>query len=162
MSFAQREFRNALGAYPTGVTVVTALGPDGEDVGVTANSFTSVSMDPPLILWSLDRAAFSWLAFAAANHFAINVLAESQARLSRQFAVAGASKWSDVEFERWSSGCAILSGCVSNFECARHAAYDGGDHEILVGRVIAIRHHVGVAPLVFHQSRYRHVGPEQG
>jgi len=160
MNVTSREFRNALGCFATGVTVVTARSSDGADVGVTANSFSSVSIDPPLVLWNLDRAAYSWRVFAAARHFAINVLSEKQLHLSRQFSLAGPSKWSNVAFERWSTGCAILSDCAANLECERHAAHEGGDHQILVGRVLRVHHDSTISPLIFHHGRYRRIGPD--
>ena len=160
MAFSQREFRNALGSFPTGVTVITARSAQGGDVGVTVNSFNSVSIDPPLVLWSLDRAAFSGAAFAAAAHFAINVLSESQVELSRHFSLASPADWSDIAIERWQTGCAILKGCVANLECQMHAVHDGGDHQILVGRVLGI-HHDGLGiPLVFHRGNYRRIADD--
>ncbi len=161
MAFSEPEFRDVLGSFPTGVTVVTARSPDGGDVGVTANSFNSVSIDPPLILWSLDRTAYSWQAFAAASHFAINVLSSDQEHLSRRFALAGSAKWTDFAFERWSTGCPVLLGCVANLECERQAAHDGGDHEILIGRVLRIWHDPAGSPLVFHHGEYRRLGSER-
>ena len=157
MAFSQREFRNALGSFPTGVTVITARSAEGADVGVTVNSFNSVSIDPPLVLWSLDREAYSWAAFASAAHFAINVLSEAQVELSRHFSLAGPAAWLGITIERWQTGCAILSDCVANLECERHGIHDGGDHQIVVGRVLGIRHDASGIPLVFHQGKYRRI-----
>jgi flavin reductase (DIM6/NTAB) family NADH-FMN oxidoreductase RutF len=162
MAFSQREFRNALGSFPTGVTVVTTRTSNGQDVGVTANSFNSVSLDPPLVLWSLDRAAYSWRVFSVAPHFAINVLSEGQSRLSRHFSRARAGKWSTVAFERWSTGCPVLLGCVANLECERHAAHDGGDHQIIVGRVLGLHNDPKAMPLVFHHGQYRRIEVDRG
>lgn len=158
MTFDRREFRNALGCFPTGVTIVTVLGPNEHDIGVTVNSFNSVSMEPPLILWSLDRSAYSLPIFLATSHFAVNVLSSDQVHLSNQFAGAKGDKWSNVDFERWSGGSAIIKGCVANFDCEKIYAYDGGDHVIFVGRVIEMKHDPHGAPLLFHQGRYKVVG----
>src|SRR5215510_14355546 len=100
-----REFRSALGCFPTGVTIITTLDPRGQTIGITANSFNSVSMDPPLILFSLARGAYSMAAFLSTDHFAVNVLSLAQADLSTRFAVASADKWSELHFDLWDSGC---------------------------------------------------------
>jgi flavin reductase (DIM6/NTAB) family NADH-FMN oxidoreductase RutF len=152
-----REFRNALGCFPTGVTIITTLGPHGECIGITANSFNSVSMDPPLILFSLGRKAYSMRAFLATDHFAVNVLSLEQLPLSDRFAKASENKWAEVNFELWDSGCPILPSCAANFECRTEHTYDGGDHVIFVGRVIRLRHDPAIKPLLFHQGKYRAV-----
>ena len=152
-----REFRSALGCFPTGVTIITTLDPRGQCVGITANSFNSVSMDPPLILFSLNRSAYSMRAFLSTDHFAVNVLSLAQAELSTRFAKASADKWAEIHFEAWDSGCPILPGCAANFECRTEHTYDGGDHVIFVGRVIRMRHDPAIKPLLFHQGKYRAV-----
>lgn len=152
-----REFRSALGCFPTGVTIITTLDPGGSCVGITANSFNSVSMDPPLILFSLGRKAFSMRAFLSSDHFAVNVLSLEQAELSVRFAKPLEDKWASVPFESWDSGCPILPACAANFECRTEHTYDGGDHVIFVGRVIRMRHDPAVKPLLFHQGQYRAV-----
>jgi flavin reductase (DIM6/NTAB) family NADH-FMN oxidoreductase RutF len=152
-----REFRSALGCFPTGVTIMTTLDPRGQCIGITANSFNSVSMDPPLILFSLSRGAYSIRAFLSTDHFAVNVLALEQAELSARFATASADKWAAITFEAWDSGCPILPGCAANFECRTEHTYDGGDHVIFVGRVIRMRHDPVIKPLLFHQGKYRSV-----
>ena len=152
-----REFRSALGCFPTGVTVITTLDPRGDSIGITANSFNSVSMDPPLILFSLGRRAFSMRAFLSTDHFAVNVLSMDQLHLSDRFAKASENKWAEVHFELWDSGVPILPGCAANFECRTEHTYDGGDHVIFVGRVIRMRHDPAIKPLLFHQGQYRAV-----
>lgn len=151
--FDPREFRMALGSFATGVTVVTTLDKAGRDVGVTASSFNSVSLDPPLILWSLDRNAYCMPAFNQASHFIVNVLAADQVGLSNRFARLGADKFIDLDVNRGINNIASLPDVSARFECAVEHRYDGGDHVILVGRVLAYARSER-AGLVFQQGRY--------
>jgi len=145
-----RTFRDALGRFATGVTVVTMAGAQGP-LGFTANSFASVSLDPPLVLWSPARVSRRFAAFAAAEHYSIHVMALNQAAICRQFARGGAG------FERppptTPEGVPVIEGALARFDCLRHAAHDGGDHLIIVGRVIRFCQRSG-APLVFSQGAY--------
>jgi 3-hydroxy-9,10-secoandrosta-1,3,5(10)-triene-9,17-dione monooxygenase reductase component len=146
-------FRKALGAFATGVTVVTAQGTDGRDVGVTANSFNSVSLDPPLVLWSLNRSSASLGAFTEGKGFAVHILAAHQQALSDRFASRAGNRFADLPFQRGIGGAPLLAGCVARFECRLAFRYDGGDHEILVGEVVAFDHST-LPPLVYHGGRY--------
>jgi flavin reductase (DIM6/NTAB) family NADH-FMN oxidoreductase RutF len=148
------ELRSTLGAYPTGVTVVTAQTPSRELVGITVNSFSSVSLDPPLVLFSLQRTLRSLDAFARCACFAVNVLREDQEGVSTRFARSSEAKWADVAFTEHSTGAPILSGATAWLACEHYARYDGGDHEIFVGRVVALEHDETAAPLVFCRGRY--------
>ncbi len=154
MNFDTRSFRSALGTFATGITVVTSIGPDGERLGFTANSFNSVSLDPPLVLFSLDRRAYSLKAFEAAGVFAINVLREDQEQVSTAFARALSNKWDSVTFETWETGCPILADALANFECETKSMHDGGDHVIFVGQVLALRTGEG-RPLLYYRGAYR-------
>jgi flavin reductase (DIM6/NTAB) family NADH-FMN oxidoreductase RutF len=154
MNFDARSFRNALGSFATGITVVTSVGPDGEPLGFTANSFNSVSLEPPLVLFSLDRGAYSLKAFEAAGVFAINVLREDQQEVSTSFARALSNKWDGVPFETWETGCPIFTEALANFECETTSMHDGGDHVIFVGRVLALRTTEG-RPLLYFRGAYR-------
>lgn len=147
------EFREALGCFPTGVAVVTASDGVGGFVGVTANSFNSVSLDPPLVLWSLARTARSRDAFVEAGWFAINILSSAQVDLSARFASKGVDKFSGVKVLRGLGGVALLSGCAARFQCRTFAIYEGGDHEIFVGEVLDFDYS-GRPPLVFHRGAY--------
>ncbi|MCW3781208.1 flavin reductase family protein [Defluviimonas salinarum] len=146
-----RDFRAALGRYATGVTVVTALGPQGP-VGITANSFTSVSIDPPLVLWCPARSSARFQAFAEAPFYAIHVLAADQIELCRRFARAGGD-FDGLDTGTTPDGLPLLPGCLARFDCAAHAAHDGGDHAILVGRVLRAALRPG-EPLLFWGGRY--------
>lgn len=159
--FDSREMRHTLGRFPTGVTIVTCLGPDGAPVGMTANSFASVSLEPPLVLWSVDRSARSFEAFAAAERFAFSVLAQDQAELSNRFAKPGADKFAGVAMETAASGVPLIADCAARIECERHAVFDGGDHLIVVGRVTAMVRS-DRRSLVFAEGRYGVVAPHPG
>jgi flavin reductase (DIM6/NTAB) family NADH-FMN oxidoreductase RutF len=157
-----RAFRDALGWFATGVTIITTRGPAGELVGFTANSFTSVSLEPPLVLFSLNRGANCLGAFESASHFAINVLAEGQTALSSRFASPAGAKWDGVAVARGIDGCPILGGTLAVFECAAEAVHDGGDHRVFIGRVLRMRAAADGRPLLFSRGAYRALGPELG
>ncbi|MET9030858.1 flavin reductase [Nocardia sp. NPDC004168] len=148
-----RTLRNALGQYATGVTVVTTRAPDGRKVGVTANSFTSVSLDPPLIAWCPARKAASLPDFTAANYFAVNVLAADQHQLSRQFATPAADKFAGVSHHDGIAGIPLLDRTIARFQCRTAQRVDAGDHVIFIGEVEKFDTTVG-APLVFHSGAY--------
>ena len=146
--------RNALGSFATGVTIVTTRDADGVDRGVTANSFTSVSLEPPLVLWSLGKRSSSLEAFMRAEYFAVNVLAEGQEPLSDRFSSRGVDRVAGLEIVRGRQGLALLNGCASQFECRVHRRHEGGDHWIFVGEVECFRNFERL-PLLFHGGRYR-------
>lgn len=156
-----RELRSALGRFATGVTIITCLDAAGARVGLTANSFAALSLTPPLVLWSLRKASPSLAAFEFASHFAVNVLAESQVELSRQFAAPlaeGESRFG--EGASWSAGAGgapVLAGCAAVFECERVAAHDGGDHRLFIGRVLRLAD-LATAPLLFQGGHYHMLG----
>jgi 3-hydroxy-9,10-secoandrosta-1,3,5(10)-triene-9,17-dione monooxygenase reductase component len=152
MTFNDREFRDGLGTFATGVCIVTTE-IDGLPLGATISSFNSVSLHPPLVLFSLARTVISFSLWSRAEQFAVTVLAEDQVELSNQFAREAADKWAGVPFSRGKSGCPLIQGGVASFECARHASYDGGDHEIIVGRVLSFAASETV-PLIFYRGRY--------
>lgn len=148
------ELRAAFGRFPTGVAVMTTRSVAGDPVGVTANSFTSVSLDPPLILWCLGRRAPSAAHFTPGVVFAVNVLAAGQAELSRQFARPAPDKFAGVSWSAGPEGVPLLDGVSAAFVCRTHACYDGGDHTILVGEVLDHRRSPA-EPLLFHAGGYR-------
>ena len=153
-SFSSQEFRAALGMFATGVTIVTARGADGQVIGLTANSFNSVSLTPPLVLWSLSRAAASLAVFSAGSHYAINVQAADPKALAERFASRGADRWSGVTFETGAGGAPLLHGAAATFECFNRSRYEEGDHVIFVGEVERCAHRTGASPLLFHGGRY--------
>jgi len=149
--FTDRELRDALGRFATGVTVVTTLTPRGP-LGLTVNSFASVSLHPPLVLWSPARKSSRFAAFEAASHFAIHVLAETQKALAEHFARRG-DGFEALATGPGLGGAPLLEGCVARFECRHAAQYDGGDHLIVVGEVLRLTQR-DVAPLIFHRGIY--------
>lgn len=146
-----RAFRDALGHYGTGVTVVTALGPRGK-VAITANSFASVSLDPPLVLWSPAKSSSRHAAFVAAERFSVHVLDEHQEAMARHFATIG-DDFGIFAHEEGPGGVPVLTECLARFDCRREAVHDAGDHSIVVGRVMRCAYRDG-APLMFLAGRY--------
>ena len=151
-AFDVQAFRMTLGRFATGVAVVTAKAADGALIGLTMSSFNSVSLDPPLVLFSVDRRCLSLDDLRAARRYTVNVLDESQRETSNRFATARGNKWEGVSFA--GEGVGRLPGALAAFECESHAQHDGGDHVIFVGRVVrhAARH--DGRPLIFFGGRY--------
>jgi len=152
--FDSAAYRRALGRFATGVAVVTATALDGQAIGLTISSFNSVSLDPPLILFSLAKSARSITAMQGAEGFAINILGADQRELSDQFARALCDKWATVEHVIGLVRAPLLAAAIAHFECAPWAQYDGGDHLIFVARVLGFADANG-QPLVFFQGAYR-------
>jgi flavin reductase (DIM6/NTAB) family NADH-FMN oxidoreductase RutF len=148
-----KDLRAALGAFVTGVTVITARGPGGKLVGLTANSFNSVSLTPPLILWSLSQFAPSLPAFQESGHFGVNILAADQTELSNKFSRRAEDKFAGVAFREDIGGVPILDGVAASFTCRNEFRYYGGDHVIFIGAVVAYTH-TDRPPLVFARGRY--------
>ncbi len=155
--FDTRVLRNALGRFATGVTIITTVDATGAPVGLTANSFNSLSLDPPLVLWSLRRNSPSVPVFAQADGFAVNVLAESQLELSRRFASPVDDKFAEGLWSRGHAGVPLLGGCSAVFECERESQQDAGDHVLFVGRVLALCESP-LPPLLFQAGHYRMLG----
>ena len=156
--FDQRDFRRALGRFATGITVVTTTGDDGKPEGLTANSFSALSLDPPLVLWCLGKGATSLPIFRKCTHFAVNVLAADQRHLSHRFATPSADKFADIEWSQGIGGVPLLAGSLAQFECRNLCHHDGGDHLIFVGEVAGYRHSEG-DPLLFNASKYAVAAP---
>ena len=152
-----QQLRLALGRFTTGVTIVTCRDGAGAPAGLTANSFSGVSLDPPLVLWSLRRASPNLPVFNAAAFFTINVLAESQVDLSRRFASAALDKFSEGLWTDGRNGAPVLAGCAAVFECETVSRQDAGDHLLFIGRVLsATESHL--PPLVFQSGHYHMLG----
>ena len=153
-SFSKTEFRASLAMFATGVTIVTARTPSGVLVGLTANSFNSVSMSPPLVLWSLSHAASSMAALSTGSHYAINILAADQQALAERFASKHGDRWDGVAFADGMAGAPLLTGAVASFECFNRSQYTEGDHVIFVGEVERCSHRPGAAPLLYHGGKF--------
>jgi flavin reductase (DIM6/NTAB) family NADH-FMN oxidoreductase RutF len=151
-----RALRAVLGRFATGVAVVTALGRDGAPVGMTVNSFTSVSLDPPLVLYCANRASRLFPAFTEAPAFAVNILAESQDEVSRRFARQGLDRFGELRHEAGATGAPLLPGSLAVLECATESVVPAGDHALVLGRVTAAAAVPGAgAPLLFYDGAYR-------
>jgi len=153
--FDCREFRDTLGSFATGVTVVTALAPNGEWMGLTVSSFNSVSLDPPLILWSLSAASPNLEAFRSATRYAVNVLSADQQEISNRFAARSGDRFAGVPVREGLGGVPLIEGSCAAFECVNETQYPGGDHVIFVGRVERYLQGEAKLPLIFHGGRYR-------
>ena len=153
-NFSVPEFRAALGMFATGVTIVTARTAQGKLVGLTASSFNSVSLNPPLVLWSLARAAASLAVFSAGSHYAINILAADQQALAQRFASQITDRWASVDFAEGAGGAPLLAGAAASFECFNRSRYEEGDHVIFVGEVERCAHRAGASPLLFHGGKF--------
>ncbi len=155
ISFDTRELRDAFGCFATGITVVSTVNGSGEFFGLTANSFSSLSLDPPLVLFCLDYKALSFDAFQKTSHFVVNVLGEGQEDLSAHFARSSPDKWNGVAYETWQTGCPVLPDTIAALECHTVARHEGGDHLIIIGQVERMRYEDGEArPLLYYKGRY--------
>ena len=153
MSIEPKTLRHALGAFPTGVTIVTARAANGEDVGLTVNSFNSVSLEPPLILWSLAKTSSSMAAFQEAKTFAVHVLAASQEDLATRFATKSIDRFEGLDLVRGAGDAPLLPGSAARFECRKTFAYEGGDHVIFVGEVLEFER-TDRPVLAFHGGKF--------
>ena len=154
--FTQTEFRNALGSFATGVTIITALGKDGQKVGMTANSFNSVSLTPPLILWSISKSTNCFDDFIAAESFAVHILAADQQELSNLFATTGEDRFANIQCTEGLSGTPILPHYSACFECKTAQQYEGGDHIIITGEVLKFSDNQ-LDPLLFYRGNYHNL-----
>ena len=155
MSIEPREFRDTVGCFATGITIITTVQQDGNPVGLTANSFTSLSLDPPMVLFCLDCNVASFEAFRADGHFAVNILSTEQQALSAQFARSGPEKWNGVSYDTWDSGSPIFPGSLASMECKVASINQGGDHVIVIGEVVRMERAQGdVTPLLYFRGGY--------
>ena len=156
-----RDFRNALGTFGTGVTIVTAMAADGTPYGVTCNSFASVSLNPPLVLWSLGMFSQGLTIFQNASHFTVNVLGASQQELALQFAKSSGDKFNGVEWKPGLGNAPILAGSVASFQCRAANRYYGGDHVIFLGAVEAYAYNKQ-EPLLFARGGFGRFTADDG
>lgn len=157
MPIEKNQLRQVMGHFATGVTIITTLNKAGQMQGLTANAFTSVSLEPPLLLISVDKKAESWPAFEESRVFTVNILADDQEGLSRKFAVSGGNKFEGVAYRVGANGAPILEGALAFIECTLYAAYEGGDHSIYLGEVQQADIREG-KPLLFFRGGYRALG----
>jgi 3-hydroxy-9,10-secoandrosta-1,3,5(10)-triene-9,17-dione monooxygenase reductase component len=149
------EYRHVLGHFVTGVTIITGTDPDsGEPVGLAASSFTSVSLDPPLVLFCAGKTSASWARIQASRAFCVNVLGEDNETISRTFATRGADKFSGLAWTKGPSGSPVLGDALASMDCVVHEEHDAGDHVIVVGRVLALTAADRGAPLAYFRGGY--------
>ena len=153
MAIDQRQFRDVMGSFATGVTIVTTT-VDGSAHGITANSFTSVSLDPPLMLFCLGKSSTNFAAFMAADGFAVNILGADQDQLSTRFAMFDGDRFEGVAWSTWETGSPILDGVVAAADCVLEARHDAGDHVVIVGRAVRAEGLSDAAPLLYHRGKY--------
>lgn len=153
-TFNSSELRQALGSFATGITVVTTLGTGRQPVGITVNSFNSVSLEPPLVLWSLDRHTNCFDDFVQAPSFAVHILASDQQALSERFATVGTDRFADIQYSTGLSGIPVLPHYSACFQCTMEHQYEGGDHIILVGRVTEFTDNQ-LPPLLYYRGQYK-------
>jgi len=156
---ALKVLRNSFGRFATGVTIVTMRDTDSTLIGLTVNSFSSVSLDPPLVLWSIGERSRGFHAFQRASHFCISVLSAGQSELANTFSRPDGPKFDNVSCTEGLGGAAIIDGAIAAFECEREALHPGGDHVIVVGRIKRVRIGCG-EPLLFYQGRFRRFADE--
>ena len=161
MSHDPRAFRDALGHFATGVAVVTAVGEAGA-LGLTINSFASVSLDPPLILWSLDKGSDRFFQLMKVQHFAVNMLGGEARDLAQRLSRKGQSSLLGEAVETSPRGVPLLTRAIAHFECAAEHRYEGGDHVIFVGRVLSFDHKSHSDPLIYYRGRYRALSELEG
>jgi flavin reductase (DIM6/NTAB) family NADH-FMN oxidoreductase RutF len=154
MAIDKNELRRVMGHFATGVTIITTVSKSGQLFGLTANSVTSVSLEPPLLLISVDKKADSYPCFEESKVFTVNILSDSQEALSRKFAVSGGNKFEGVAYHMGANGVPIILGAVSYIECRVYATYDGGDHTLHLGEIQQAETHEG-KPLLFYRGGYR-------
>jgi flavin reductase (DIM6/NTAB) family NADH-FMN oxidoreductase RutF len=159
-SFAERQFRDAMAQLATGVTIITARQPGGEFVGLTANSFNSISLDPPLVAWSLSRRSRSLPVFESAPHYCINVLAHDQVELARRFSRPHADRFAGVAYRLGVADAPLIEGCVAWVECSHHVLHVTGDHVLFIGKVDACGFRLA-PPLVWHGGRFGFSHPKE-
>lgn len=157
MSIDQSVFRKVLGRFATGITVVTALDDDRSPIGLTVNAFTSLSLDPPLVLFCLDKRNASRSAFTKGKCFTLNMLGEEQQDVSVTFSSPVEDRFASVPIETLETGVPILTGCIANLECLVDAVHEGGDHLIIVGRVEKLFHAESGRPLLYYNGRYARI-----
>jgi len=151
-------FRKAFGHFATGVTIVTAVAPDGKIAGMTASSFNSVSLDPPMVLWSAGTQAAEYEVFATCKKFAVHVLSESQAELSNRFATPGIDKFEGIDWSLSSNNLPVISGCPMCLQCETIAGHEVSDHKVLIGLVVDVDLNSEEPPLLYYGSAYYQLG----
>jgi flavin reductase (DIM6/NTAB) family NADH-FMN oxidoreductase RutF len=159
MSFDQRAYRTALGSFPTGVAVVTTEGSTEHHMGITVNSFTSVSLDPPLVLWCMDKKSDRYHAFTKAGRYTVSILGTEHQEVSSRLAKQGSHSLDGIALQPTELGPPALADALAVFECESHSVHEAGDHAILIGRVVRFLRHEDGTPLVYFRGKYGALAP---
>ena len=154
MTIDPQELRRVMGHFATGVTVITTRDKDGAPQGLTANAFMSLSLNPPLVLISVDKGATCYGCFEPQNGFTVNFLSDYQEEISRRFATKGADKFAGLQWTEGTNGAAILEGVLGHVQCKIAKCYDGGDHTIVLGEILSVSAN-GERPLLFFKGKYQ-------
>jgi len=160
MTLDSRGFRDALGHFATGVAIISATGPDGGAIGLTINSFASVSLDPPLVLWSLDKSSDRFRLLMQVENFGVNLLGQAEMDISRRLSRKSESALGDDELRKGHHGVPMLKHAIASFECAVHERIEAGDHIIFIGRVLHAAHDSHEQPLLYYRGAYRGLAPK--
>ena len=160
MTLDSRGFRDALGHFATGVAIISAVGPDGGAIGLTINSFASVSLDPPLVLWSLDKSSDRFRLLMQVENFGVNLLGQAEMDISRRLSRKSERALSDGELRKGHHGVPMLKHAIASFECAVHERIEAGDHIICIGRVLHSAHDSHEQPLLYYRGAYRSLAPK--
>ncbi len=151
------EFKNCLGCFASGVTVITCIDSNQAKQGITINSFSSLSLNPPLILFSLAHDSNNYPIFSSCKKFTVNILSDTQLDISNNFAFNKKDKWQNVSFSLGNNGCPVIDGVVAFIECDMHLQYQGGDHTIIIGKVTNLHKNSETKPLVYFQGKYNSI-----
>lgn len=157
MNFSERDFRDCVGCFATGVTVITIKCDEEKYRGITINSFASVSLNPPLVLFSLDKAAHSYEPFINSDVFNINILSEKQQEVSEEFATPSVVDWDKIDYSLGENDSPLLTGSIAYIECEKYQEFDGGDHTIFVGRVAKLKKVSNEKPLLYFHGNYAQI-----
>lgn len=160
MDFNENDFKRCLGSFVSGVTIVTIIDASNDPQGVTISSFSSLSLEPPMVAFNLGKISYLHSKMLNSDSFVVNVLAEGQAGLSRKFAESSGNRWNDVVHKPGAHGCPIIEGVISYMECLTDNIYDGGDHSIITGRVVNLKIFEELRPLVYYKGGYYKLGKE--
>jgi flavin reductase (DIM6/NTAB) family NADH-FMN oxidoreductase RutF len=160
MSFNESDFRHCLGCFSTGVTIVTTA--DKKNLhGITINSFASLSLHPPMVLFSLDKQSHTYKNFADAENFIVNILSEGQSSLSIQYAHPSTVDWNKIDYSTGTNGCPIISGSIAYLECTKENVFDGGDHSIFIGKVKNLKKISDKKPLLYFKGQYKKISDKE-
>jgi len=158
MKISNEDFKRCLGSFASGVTIVTMIDASNDPQGVTISSFSSLSLEPPMVTFNLGKSSYLHNRIINSDAFAVNILSQGQAALSRKFSESGADRWSGINFAKGLHGCPMLEGASASIECLTGKIYDGGDHSIITGQVVSLQYAQESRPLIYYMGSYYYLG----